>query len=1617
MSFRDQKDEPLIPTWDGEVAGWAEYSRRVRLCWAQTPSHKRYTLGPKLVLRLKGKAWEVASTVDHSQLEKTSGTPYLLKFLKAKLGRLPVPDVGQHLDELFAKSRRPVGMDLLSWCNQLRENYRRVQRALARTMTTKLEKGTQTDPTGTSPSTRTGSEPQRERPSPHPSAAAPVESGEPAGDTELDDEDGWSSPHSSTRSWRNDWWWNDWWIHGNWDWRSPSQYGSEYGYEEEPAVEWDEEDTRNFWVEKEDGAWGLVVNDLDDFETLTDDMVHWLTEDELAETFQVQSEPDESEAAWFSDGHYDWTWTDGDWMAYTTDGWVAYSDMKPWMDIDEVMLSDHALGKELHDLYVNFDQKVRSFKEAREAMHQKGKSRGYYPIHKGPIHYVATADEDSDTFDVVYMVEDETDSPPPTVPTVDLQRMILTANESDTTLDRMRFAVLDTGATETVGSLEAIEHIMSVMDQFQETLKLDLLDEEREKIGKAMVTETSSKKTNSKKGIDLSKYDWGRVEFTNPRDPRAVKGPCEGHHSVQPFGRGSLSGMNGHGVWLTCEWCALRVLYCPTYGAKATHRSAGPLSSDVKSKLNEMTDGEVTQNQLTTQALGLDAAEASALKKVEEIRRQKEQNLQKKGKGASKGKTKTQSPSTPTEPGHTSAIPPKKEVKRRNSVPAEVQEKSGDLATESTPSEEWSHVHQISELEIAMFPKYGRVATDEWGEMILTEYVPLWGLRNSDIPFTAVYIGLQDGLPLNWTNPKPGTVSKLEFKKLFPKFDYVLHVVGECQGIDECKDAVDLMPNETIQAQAISEWNPLAKKQLPLCQWLENHQGPEEQSRLKADHDSDSFEILDDDEECIVIVDPKSKEEVAFKLRMVVQKELTEFRGDEAAIAEVVKVRMELQSLDLHDADAKVVSMLRASHGTEMEDKRRSLARLPADFEGNAHVCLILDGMDRSKFKVPRSTSVISSKDFSAFGRPTLDCYGCLNHGRMAILFQTLPHIRKDSNFSCEVIAYNMHKLAEVADTRRMELVCQSDNCCREVKNNSVVRLLGLWVGCHSHEDIDALFGALTYHLEREFELHTDAAFLASLQTFLSDPLCRPNEPEKFALQVANELQLMYDNLPRKYLDKYRHERRNLHIYRAAAKFFAEGVPWETSLAIVKEAFDEWAGGLKMGAKRKSGDGAGKAGKALKIADGPKSSEFFKAFDDWSYCQPADLNKSGPAQLRPWQVPFSANCGLKGVACPDTWLRDRDLHCGFKTNADVLPGVEKLAISVQRADLGTCSTLYSTVTVISGKDNPMELVATNRGAAAQTLSRRYGVDAEDAKLKDDEEMVQKVQAMTLAHTEKKIQSDFAVYDAWLKLRQEWTQKQGLMDCKYLASRYAKGQHAVQEFMMQKHKYVSLDGGVSNAQADFIAFQSSVLGKESSQNVNQVTLVVIDATVMPGRAVAIDEACDFCKCMCNASAETAAFVFQPVIHQSTDRSAIIVAKRNLEDKLMALIIQLCCSNAEGEPSKTQDHVSAGFHAAKWMARAEMGTTIPWLLETDYQLLVIIDPSTSARSYKCLADAACDIEAARAEIEKKVSKADVQAMLVVQNENENLENPDEPGPELGEGEKEEFCEADQEIENVD
>ena len=248
------KDEPIIPVWDGEVSGWTDYYRRVRLCYTQTPKHKRDLLGAKLVLKLKGKAWEIAATVDHEQLATPGGTQYLMTFLHERLGRLPIPDLGQHLDDLFVRLRRQYGTDMVSWSNQLRETYRKLQRSLARTRPPAKSVGVQTDVdweawrTMTSTSQRgavSGSEPHHE-PSEQDeervgeaAAASEREQGSPTGRSRsrasgrTDPEDG-----SEASWWSQDMWYGWGWNSGGWyqsDW-----YNSWYDEGEEEA-EWDQQ--------------------------------------------------------------------------------------------------------------------------------------------------------------------------------------------------------------------------------------------------------------------------------------------------------------------------------------------------------------------------------------------------------------------------------------------------------------------------------------------------------------------------------------------------------------------------------------------------------------------------------------------------------------------------------------------------------------------------------------------------------------------------------------------------------------------------------------------------------------------------------------------------------------------------------------------------------------------------------------------------------------------------------------------------------------------------------------------------------------------------------------------------------------------------------------------------------------------------------------------------------------------------------------------------------------------------------------------------------------------------------------------------------------------------------
>ena len=126
----DKRD--AVPSWDGEAAGWNTYVRRVRLQWERTPNRKKKLLGAELASRLTGRAWDVSGDLDHSQLQTRNGPVYLLEYLEHRLGRTPIPDLGSRLEEFLVKLRRQPGTRMVQWAADLRESYRRLQRALAR---------------------------------------------------------------------------------------------------------------------------------------------------------------------------------------------------------------------------------------------------------------------------------------------------------------------------------------------------------------------------------------------------------------------------------------------------------------------------------------------------------------------------------------------------------------------------------------------------------------------------------------------------------------------------------------------------------------------------------------------------------------------------------------------------------------------------------------------------------------------------------------------------------------------------------------------------------------------------------------------------------------------------------------------------------------------------------------------------------------------------------------------------------------------------------------------------------------------------------------------------------------------------------------------------------------------------------------------------------------------------------------------------------------------------------------------------------------------------------------------------------------------------------------------
>ena len=188
----------------------------------------------------------------------------------------------------------------------------------------------------------------------------------------------------------------------------------------------------------------------------------------------------------------------------------------------------------------------------------------------------------------------------------------------------------------------------------------------------------------------------------------------------------------------------------------------------------------------------------------------------------------------------------------------------------------------------------------------------------------------------------------------------------------------------------------------------------------------------------------------------------------------------------------------------------RTQSRLPQS-SGESVITVILDSMDHAKYKWPR-TLALRSKDLHGFNRPHLVASAAIAHGRTLVMILGHGNVAKDSSWSCELLLHVLDRCcARGEDLRNSTLYIQGDNCSRELKNNSLLRLASTLVGLrrvkniqirfletgHSHEDIDGFFAQVKSWIERETELLTPDAFRSSLMRFLNDPAVRPHEPDR----------------------------------------------------------------------------------------------------------------------------------------------------------------------------------------------------------------------------------------------------------------------------------------------------------------------------------------------------------------------------------------------------------------------------------------------------------------------------------------------------------------------------------------
>ena len=178
-------------------------------------------------------------------------------------------------------------------------------------------------------------------------------------------------------------------------------------------------------------------------------------------------------------------------------------------------------------------------------------------------------------------------------------------------------------------------------------------------------------------------------------------------------------------------------------------------------------------------------------------------------------------------------------------------------------------------------------------------------------------------------------------------------------------------------------------------------------------------------------------------------------------------------------------------------------------------VTLIADGMDQSKWEIPRS-AIMKGKDFATFQKPRCHVASVIAHGRLVAYFVSSPDCKKDGNASTEMLSFVLTRLQRQGlHLPSTHLVLQHDNTCREFKNHNGLRWCISQVSggnlasttCqflrtgHTHEDIDQQFGRLGKWMQKFRDIQTPSEVADVIRQYLAVAKL-PFEHERLVVQM-----------------------------------------------------------------------------------------------------------------------------------------------------------------------------------------------------------------------------------------------------------------------------------------------------------------------------------------------------------------------------------------------------------------------------------------------------------------------------------------------------------------------------------